>query len=365
MGCALASNLAWVLESIYLTSLDYTFGSITKSPSDVKFARGTIDTTAVGTYNSLSKGSRIVRDCADMPTAKKTKKSTAGQLGVVVNNVISLRASADSDTECVTQGLIGQPVIAEGGQKDWYYVQTWDTYRGWIPRPAMRLLEDQSRAYASTGPVAVIRELWVDIREQPNEWSAIITKATISAELEIVDSIDDWVELRLPDLRTGFIRKCEARLIDKDMAHTIWLPNTKKIVETACRFIGVPYLWGGTSPFGIDCSGFVQLVHRIHGITLLRDAGIQAGDPRCRPVARKDVRTGDLVFFGKGKDPDLEAVTHIGLAMDNDRFIHSGGACGVAITRFDDRNSPYFKRYWGARRMRFDTLDVGGGAPED
>lgn len=300
-----------------------------------------------------------------MPTAKKEKKPAAGQLGVVTANVISLRASADSDTELVTQGLIGQPLIMEGGQADWYYVQTWDTYRGWIPSYGMKLLDDQTRPYASTGPVAVIRELWVNIHEQSNERSTIITKATVSAELEVVDSAGDWVELRLPNGKIGFIRKSEAKLVDKGQALTIWLPSPEKIVETASRFIGVPYLWGGTSPFGIDCSGFVQLVHRIHGLALLRDAGIQAGDPRCQPVARKDVRTGDLVFFGKGKEPDISTITHIGIALDNDRFIHSGGLGGVQITRFDDPTSRYFNRYWGARRMRFETLDVGGGAPED
>lgn len=299
-----------------------------------------------------------------MPTPRKPKKA-AGQLGVVTANVISLRASADADTELVTQGLIGQPVIMEGGAKDWYYVQTWDTYRGWIPSYGMRLLDDQTRAYASTGPVAVIRELWANIHEQPNERSTIITKATVSAELEVVDSAEDWVELRLPNGKIGFIRKAEAKLVDRDQAGTIWLPSPSRIIETAMRFVGVPYLWGGSSPFGIDCSGFVQLVHRIHGLTLLRDADIQAGDPRCRPVLRNDVRTGDLVFFGKGKDPDIAAITHIGIAMDNDRFIHSGGGGGVQITRFDDPTSRYYNRYWGARRMRFDTLDAGGGAPED
>jgi len=297
-----------------------------------------------------------------MPTARKFRKPAAGQLGVVTSNVISLRASADADAECVTQALIGQPVIAEGGQKDWYYVQTWDTYRGWIPGYAIRLLNDQTRAYASTGPVAVIRELLAEIREQPNERATIITKATVSAELELIDSKGDWAELILPDLRTGFVRKSDVKLVDKDMAQTHWLPSPGKLIDTAGRFIGVPYLWGGTSPFGIDCSGFAQLVHRIHGITLLRDAGIQASDPRCLPVAREDVRTGDLVFFGKGAYPNISAITHTGIAMDNDRFIHSCKNGGVQITRFD---APNFCKYWGARRMRFDTLDVGGGAPED
>ena len=300
-----------------------------------------------------------------MPTARKSPKPAAGQLGVVINNVISLRATADGDSERVTQALIGEPLVAEGGQKDWYYVQTWDTYRGWIPSYAIKLFDDSSRSYASTGPVAVIRELWAEVREQPNERATIITKATVGAALEVANSTGDWVELQLPDTRTGFVRKSDVKLVDKATAVAIWLPTPEKIIETACRFVGVPYLWGGTSPFGIDCSGFVQLVHRIHGITLLRDAGIQAGDPRCQRVARGDVKMGDLVFFGKGKEPDLSLITHIGIAMDNDRFIHSGGRCGVAITRFDDPTSPYFDRYWGTRRMRYETLDVGGGAPEE
>lgn len=300
-----------------------------------------------------------------MLTDRKSGKPAAGQLGVVVSNVINLRAIADNDSELVTQGLMGQPVVAEGGQKDWFYVQTWDTYRGWIPGYAIRLFEDQTSRYATSGAVAVIRELWVNVHEQPNDRSAILTKVTIGVELESTDSNADWIELRLPNLKSGFIRKHEAKLMNRDMSSTIWLPDPQKIVETACRFVGVPYLWGGTSPFGIDCSGFVQLVHKLHGITLLRDAGIQAGDARCQPVARKDVRTGDLVFFGKGKEPDISLITHIGIAMDNDRFIHSGGGGGVQITRFDDPNSRYFSKYWGARRMRYDTLDAGGGAPED
>lgn len=300
-----------------------------------------------------------------MPTDKKTKPAS-GQLGVVLSNVINLRAKPDNDTELVTQGLMGQPVIAEGGQKDWYYVQTWDTYRGWVPGWAIKLFEDESTPkYASSGPVAVIRELWVDIHEQPNERSGIMTKVTIGVELESTDSNADWIELKLPSGKTGYIRKHEAKLINKELSTTIWLPDPDKLLETACRFIGVPYLWGGCSPFGIDCSGFVQLVHRLHGISLLRDAGIQAGDARCQPVAREDVRTGDLVFFGKGKEPDTKLVTHIGIAIDNDWFIHSGGQGGVQKTRFDDPNSRYFNRYWGARRMRYDTLDAGGGAPED
>jgi len=297
-----------------------------------------------------------------MPTESKP---IAGELGVIVKNVVALRAEPDGGTEQVTQALMGQSVVAEGGQGDWLFCQTWDTYRGWIPTHSVRILDAGAPRYASSGPVAVIRELFAEILEQPREGGMIVTKVTLSVELEVSRVLDEnWVEVRLPEGRTGFLRSHQARLIDKDVAVTIPLPDPRKLVETAQRFIGTPYYWGGTSPFGIDCSGFMQLVHHVHGVTLLRDAHMQAGDPRAEPVEKQDLRTGDLVFFSskKGKDPDLNTITHVGMALSDKLFIHSCGHSGVIISPFTDPR--YVPTYWGARRMRLDTLDLGGGAPE-
>ncbi len=272
----------------------------------------------------------------------------SGQLAVATRNLTSLRAAPKAGAEQVTQSLIGQPLTVQGGQKDWLFVQTWDTYRAWVQAASVQILEDQSRPYGSTGPVAIIRELFVDVLENPHELAGIITKATISAELEVADAQGDWVGLRLPDGSAGYIHNHQAKLLDRDLAHTMWLPEPSRLIETAARFIGVPYLWGGTSPFGIDCSGFTQLVYRIHNVTLLRDAQMQARDHRALPVEKPDIRAGDLIFFAGSRSSDASAVTHVGLALDNKRFIHSCGAYGVVVTELDE--SSYQEIYWGARR---------------
>ncbi len=292
-----------------------------------------------------------------MPTAKPAN----GRLGVVTKNVVSLRKDPDADTPRATQATIGQTVAIEGGQGDWLFVQMWDRYRGWIPSHAVRVLDDGSEPYATVGPVAVIRELFVDVLEQPRDGATIITRATLSVELEITAVRAEWVELRMPEGRPGFIRTHQAKLVDKDAAQTIWLPEPRKLVETAMRLIGTPYLWGGTTPFGIDCSGFMQLIHRVHGVTLPRNSYLQAGDERGVPVEKDDVQTGDLVFFGQGVDPDCDSVNHVGMVVDGKRFIHSHGKGGVSFGLLADE----MHRYWGARRMRLATMDPGGGAPED
>ena len=90
-----------------------------------------------------------------------------------------------------------------------------------------------------------------------------------------------------------------------------------QIVADAARFTGVPYLWGGCTAFGIDCSGFAQLLHRLAGVIIPRDADMQfeAGRPVDEPF-----QPGDLLFFGEG---DGRKITHVGVSLGGWRILHS------------------------------------------
>ena len=99
------------------------------------------------------------------------------------------------------------------------------------------------------------------------------------------------------------------------------LDPTKIIEKVALKYLETPYLWGGRTPFGIDCSGFTQMVFRLAGIQLKRDASQQA-DQGINVDFRHLAKMGDLAFFSK---PDGQKITHVGIVFGEDQVIHASG----------------------------------------
>jgi SH3-like domain-containing protein len=261
---------------------------------------------------------------------------------VVSDSVVDLHASPRTRSERVTQVTLGTPLLVRREESDWLHVTGPDTYRGWIETRAVRRLPHHAARYGTEGRVAVVTaSLDVVYLDRPNGGEATLP-VTIGVRLEAVGEETYRLRVRLPDGRFGWVRTSAAELKPADWSFP--QRDAEAVVSTAKRFLGVPYLWGGTTPLGFDCSGLVQTVYRLNGIALPRDADQQftVGEP----VARPEIRTGDLLFFS-GDGP---GITHIGLALDRDSFLHATGRYrGVVISDLNERF--YRPIFVGAKRV--------------
>ncbi|MBC7264121.1 MAG: C40 family peptidase [Chloroflexi bacterium] len=274
------------------------------------------------------------------PTAMTTSHQTKG---VVVGSVVNLYSQPSKAVDVVTQATLGTELSIWESRDGWYYVRMPDQYQGWIEASQVRVYAEGERSYASAGQVAEVRNLLAFLYHEPDVTAhAPALQVTIGTRMEVVEDRGDWVTVVLPDRAVRWIQKGDVTIAPADAPKP--RGSGLDLVETAKRFLGLPYQWGGCTPLGIDCSGFVQLVYRLNGISLLRDADIQYTQPNLQPVARENLQPGDLVFFGQGR------VSHVGMYIGNGEFIHATTHERpiVQISRLDE---PYWvSLYQGARR---------------
>ncbi|MHB1459636.1 MAG: C40 family peptidase [Armatimonadota bacterium] len=261
--------------------------------------------------------------------------------GIITKNVLNMHPEPSTDLKLSTQGIIGQTVEIIREEGEWLYVKTWDSYNAWCLKRWVTFDTPAQEDQISIGA------LITDALSGPSDEADVITKLVITSIVDYVRSSERFAEVILPDGMTAWVRQ-DALGID-NMHASEYSPDEVRtnIIQTASRFIGTPYLWGGSTPFGIDCSGFTQLVYRLNGFNLPRDSGLQAVDPQSQTVDLHDIIAGDMLFFAGGED--RSAVTHVGIYCGGDAFIHSAGrGTGVSFGWLLDEY--YAKMLAGIRR---------------
>ncbi len=235
--------------------------------------------------------------------------------GVVIDTVANLYRRPDRAVDVVTQAMLGTTLAVVEDRAGWYYVRMPDQYQGWIEVGHVRPYAAGETPYGSAGRVAQVDNLHALLYHERSVTSrAPVQRATIGARLEVVGEEEGWVRVVLPDWSLGWVQKGDVRLLRAEAPQP--RRSAAAVIATAKRFLGVPYLWGGGTPLGIDCSGFCQLVCRLNGVSLLRDADMQYTQPGLAPVDKADLQAGDLIFFGG------ERITHMGMYIGRGRFIH-------------------------------------------
>lgn len=272
---------------------------------------------------------------------------------VVAVGVADVRRDPDPASELVTQALMNAPAVAGETAGEWIHVTLTD-YEGWVRTDELE--EPAVKGYCKIGEccgtplhlVAVITANRAPLYSRA-QGDDIIGNVYLSTVLPLLDITQAGrKQVALPGERTAWLSRASIEISQQESAYA--RTSIREITNYARAFLGVPYLWGGTSCEGIDCSGFVQLCYRMGGYSIPRDAHQQHAFLE-QSVERKQVQEGDLIFFGRRE------ITHVAMALNDHEYIHSEGQLynRVTINSFDPVDAHYDKRleeiFWGVKRV--------------
>ncbi len=275
---------------------------------------------------------------------------TVGELtkGACHVGVAPVRKNSTSTSEQVTQLLYGETFDTLQVVGTWVRVRLHsDGYLGWVSADQVSLFNNtQFNDYTAMPKVTVASHV-AALLSRPLAKSAVVREAVFGCQLTSLRQSGDFLEVRVPDGTIGYVRKNECVSKPSKAGSP---SSVAKLLRAAGNFMGISYAWGGRSPKGFDCSGFVQTVFRFNGVELPRDADMQfsAGKPLGRDLKR--VRPGDLLFFSSNGNK----ITHVAIYIGKDRqFIHSSAY--VRINSFDTRrrdfNQKLLSTFVGACRV--------------
>ena len=277
---------------------------------------------------------------------------------VVVVPVANMYSKPSEKSDVVSQAIYGSNVQLLQAGGEWSRIQTSDHYKGWTPSRYLRTLL-VGNGYATSGPTVQVESLFASIYAEPDitKHKPVIT-VPFETRLEIATADskgtsktdtatkknevpEGWLRVRLAGQTLGWIQQGDVVADPKPLT----VPQS---IELAKRFLGLPYLWGGRSSFGFDCSGFTQMLVRARGVEMPRDADQQAAWAGVAAVNRKELQAGDLLFFGSS----AKEITHTGMYIGDGQFIHdsTNGHPTVQIGRLEDE--PWTRLLVACRRVK-------------
>ncbi|RZJ66672.1 MAG: hydrolase Nlp/P60 [Flavobacterium sp.] len=222
--------------------------------------------------------------------------------------IIPLRAESSDRSEIVSQVLFGEHFEVLEVQKNWSRIKLhFDQYEGWIDTKQFHEVSESEYKQLCDDALVLNSDL-VEYVAAPNN---ALVPITLGASLSFLNHDDiNTNNFEFEGLRVSGIRP------------------KQNLIPTAFMYLNAPYLWGGKTPFGIDCSGLTQMVYKLNGYKLPRDASQQAlvGEPLS---FIEESEPGDLAFF----DNEDGNIIHVGLIMENNYIIHASGK--VRIDRLD------------------------------
>ena len=235
------------------------------------------------------------------------------QFGICLLSVVPCRKEPSNTSEMITQLLFGEHYTVIEVIENWLKIKTaFDNYECWINAKQHQKITENTFKQLELQPKVYSNELVSVIKSKHSQISFLIS-----------------LGVALPFLKGNSVIIENSEFIFEGTTSTATLKKSEKeIIQTAFLFLNAPYLWGGKSPLGVDCSGFTQLAYKINGYNLPRDAyqQVELGEPL---NFVEEAQAGDLAFF----DNEEGKIIHVGILLDNQQIIHASGQ--VRIDNFD------------------------------
>jgi len=235
--------------------------------------------------------------------------------------VANLYAEDTFNSAIVSQTVLWEKLFIFKEREDFYQVVCEDGYRGWIHKEQIHFYEVKRNENQMMLTKPIVR-----FYHGPNTQSAQVRQGIAGCRIPIVEKNSQWVKCRFPDGEVAWTKTNSFQLNP--------VLSKFNLIEFAKFFLGVPYFWGGKTPWGFDCSGFVQFIYKLFGIEIRRDAAMQFDDAKFISDNYKEGQPGDLYFFSDNS----EKISHVGICLGDSKVIHVRGMVRINSLNKDDSN---------------------------
>jgi len=307
------------------------------STTDIPQHRYVIHTTEVAAKNKLEEQLKAID--AEIRVILLPDESVQNKTHGVVNlSVANLRTKPDHAAEMASQVLLGAQVDILQKVKGDYRIRTPEGYIAWVPTSSIVAMDESELQHWRNAKKVIFTNEYGKSYAQPIP-TAQVSDLVYGDILTLIGEDDRYYTVSYPDHRKAYLKK------DESLPLSRWLtsrtPTADNVIASAKTMLGLPYLWGGTSTKGVDCSGFTKTAYFMNGFVIPRDASQQVLAGQAIDIldeeghfdaqkALRNLQPADLLFFAAGKDSNPNArVTHVALYIGNGTFIHSAGSVRI------------------------------------